>query len=132
MSWELRVRGDFSAAHALRAYQGKCERLHGHNFTAEICVRGDKLRKPTDILLDFGELKKILKTVLAELDHHCLNNTPPFDSLNPSSENLARHIFNEVEKLLPAEAKAYGVKLLYASVSEKEGQSASWLPDETD
>ena len=87
--WRLTVRDDFAAAHALRHYEGKCERLHGHNFAVELTVEGQNLTQDTEMLLDFKVLKTGLKRVLETLDHRLLNETPPFDRLNPSSENLS-------------------------------------------
>ena len=71
--WRLTVRDEFSAGHALRHYQGKCENLHGHNFGVELCVEGRDLTPDTELLLDFKILKTALKDVLRELDHRVLN-----------------------------------------------------------
>ena len=98
--WRLTVRDDFSAGHALRHYEGKCERMHGHNFGVELTVQGQRLTRDTEMLLDFKRLKTGLKTVLDALDHRLLNETPPFDVINPSSENLARHIWRGMAELL--------------------------------
>lgn len=121
--WRLTVRSEFSAAHALRHYKGKCEALHGHNFGVELTVQGDKLEKDTEMLLDFKILKQELKRVLEDLDHHILNETAPFDVLNPSSENLARHIWCRMEPRL----KTYPVRLYSVTVSEKGAQSATYM-----
>ena len=123
--WRLKVRDEFSSAHALRHYQGKCEHLHGHNFTVEACVEGDKLTPDTEMLLDFKVIKTELKAVLALLDHKNLNETPPFDSQNPSSENLARFIYKEMEQRLAP----HGVRMQEVTVSEKAAQSAGYCED---
>ena len=120
--WRLRVREDFSSAHALRHYQGKCENIHGHNFSVEVCVEGDKLAPDTEMLLDFKIIKQELKAVLSLLDHKNLNDTPPFDAQNPSSENLARFIYQELAgRLAP-----HGVRMHAVTVSEKAAQSAAY------
>ena len=67
--WRLAVRSDFSAAHALRHYQGKCERPHGHNFSVEAVVQGDTLSADTELLADFSVIKRDLKPVLDTIDH---------------------------------------------------------------
>lgn len=126
--WRLAVRADFSAAHALRHYQGKCENPHGHNFMVEARVEGRTLDAKTGILLDFGILKRALANILAPLDHVDLNATPPFDEINPSSENLAKHIGGELERFL-AENCPGAVRLRSVSVSEKPTQTAVWFPD---
>lgn len=124
--WQLCVNDEFAAAHALRHYQGKCERLHGHNFSVEVCVQGRQLTADTEMLIDFTLLKQALKEVLRGLDHCVLNETPPFDGINPSSENLARHIFRAMAghlALLP-EARQAGVRMVHVRVGESPRQSA--------
>jgi 6-pyruvoyltetrahydropterin/6-carboxytetrahydropterin synthase len=131
--WRLAVRDEFSAAHALRGYEGKCERLHGHNFAVELTVEGDALAAGTALLLDFNVLKSLLKEVLTGLDHCVLNETPPFDALNPSSENLARHIWRAAAERLAnhPDPRAAAVRLRSVTVSEKGAQSATYteLPE---
>ena len=130
--WRLTVRDDFSAGHALRHYEGKCERMHGHNFAVELTVEGSQLAAGTEMLLDFKVLKKGLKAMLDALDHRLLNETPPFDRINPSSENLARHIWQGMQAHLAAhdDPQAQLVRLHSVTVSEKGAQSATYL--ETD
>ncbi len=123
--YRLTVRSQFSSSHSLRNYGGKCESLHGHNFAVEVAVSGARLDPETEILMDFTEIKAILKDVLAPLDHAHLNEVPPFDRLNPSSENLARHI----HQTLAPRVAAFGVRLDWVTVSEKETQSATYSED---
>ena len=127
--WRLTVRDDFSAGHALRHYEGKCERMHGHNFAVELTVQGQRLTPDTEMLLDFKTLKACLKTVLDALDHRLLNETPPFDVINPSSENLARHIWREMAELLAThtDEQTREVHLHSVTVSEKGAQSATYM-----
>lgn len=96
----LQTEDHFSSAHQLREYRGKCENLHGHNWRVLVRVRGARL-DATGMLLDFGDLKNIVHDVLEGLDHTFLNDTPPFDRINPTAENLACYIFTEVESMLP-------------------------------
>ena len=117
--WRLTVRDEISAGHALRHYEGKCERLHGHNFAVELTVEGDKLTENVELLLDFKVLKRALKEELAALDHQIINEVPPFDRLNPSSENISRHIFQNVARRLAADESACHVRVHSVSVSEK-------------
>lgn len=126
--WLLTVRDEFSAGHALRNYAGKCERMHGHNFSVEVCVQGAQLTPDTELLLDFKVLKTCLKEVLKALDHRLLNETPPFDRLNPSSENLARHIWRGMAAQLAghADPQARMVSLHSVTVAEKGAQSATY------
>lgn len=129
MTWLVAARVEFSAGHALRNYNGKCERPHGHNFQVEARIIGEKLDAATGILFDFSILKKLLARAVEPLDHADLNKVAPFDRINPSSENLARHIWEFLEKeiALDAGARARGARLERVTVSEKEGQEASYL-----
>lgn len=125
----LTIRDDFSAAHALRNYHGKCENPHGHNFAVEVVVEGTRLDPETGMLLDFRTLKQLLKQVLADMDHCMLNEKPPFDRINPSSENMARHIWQKMRELLREcdDPQARETRLASVRVSEKNSQSATWL-----
>jgi 6-pyruvoyltetrahydropterin/6-carboxytetrahydropterin synthase len=94
--YEVRIDEEFSAAHALRGYKGKCERLHGHNWKVEVYVRGARL-DDIGMLVDFRELKAATRRVMHHLDHRNLNELKPFDNeVNPSSEHLAGFILHEV------------------------------------
>jgi len=101
--YHVTVRQHFDAAHALRGYMGRCERLHGHRFEVAVTLSGDRLND-IGILYDFSELKGHLKEVLSRLDHFSLNEVPPFDSQNPSSENLARFVYGELKVRLGVDA----------------------------
>ncbi len=97
--YELTIEGSFASAHQLRGYKGKCENLHGHNWKVELSVEGKALND-IGLLIDFHELKRILGEVLVRLDHKNINEIPPFNRENPSSENIARYIALETEILL--------------------------------
>lgn len=125
--YRLKVQDAFSSAHFLRNYQGACENLHGHNWKVELVVEGIHLNE-IEILIDFKELKKILKEVLEELDHRLINDLPYFQSRNPSSENLARYIFEKVKEKIK---EFPNVKVKEVSVYETEKASASYLEGES-
>jgi 6-pyruvoyltetrahydropterin/6-carboxytetrahydropterin synthase len=97
--YDLMVEADFAAAHQLRGYKGKCEALHGHNWRVQIVVSSDKLNE-TGIVIDFHELKEISREVVSSLDHSFLNDVFPFTEINPSSENIARWIYDSLKKKL--------------------------------
>ncbi len=103
-TYALTVRSGFAAAHRLKEYEGNCERLHGHNWRVEVTVESEELDE-RGIALDFREIKASISGLLSLFDHRYLNDVPPFDGMNPSSENLARHIFEEMEKRTPAPAR---------------------------
>ena len=95
-TFEVMIERNFSSAHQLRGYKGKCENLHGHNYKIEIFARGRELDN-IGLLVDFGELKGAADEVVQYLDHRNINELPPFDEqLNPSAENLARYILERV------------------------------------
>ncbi|MFH1761917.1 MAG: 6-carboxytetrahydropterin synthase QueD [bacterium] len=95
--YELMVEESFDAAHALRGYKGPCENLHGHTWKVQVFLKGDKLNK-IGILADFKDLKKALKDGLSNFDHANLNDLPEFKEINPSSENIAKIIFDNLSK----------------------------------
>ena len=93
--FEITIEETFAAGHALRNYRGKCENVHGHNYRCQVTVTGEQLDH-IGLLVDFVELKKVVHGVLDRLDHTWLNEFPPFDVLNPSAENMAKYIYDEV------------------------------------
>jgi 6-pyruvoyltetrahydropterin/6-carboxytetrahydropterin synthase len=97
--YRLTIEGNFSSAHQLRGYKGKCENLHGHNWKVVLTVRGETLNE-IGILVDFHDLKAMLKGCLEELDHINVNDHSAFITQNPSSENIARYIYQDIERRL--------------------------------
>jgi len=109
--YKLSVEQHFDAAHALRGYKGKCENLHGHRFEVKVKVTATKL-DDIGLAFDFTELKRILNTILDRFDHTNLNETPPFDKINPSSENIARTVYEAMKtEFKNAPVKLAGVKV---------------------
>lgn len=92
MSWELVVKEQFSSAHFLENYNGKCEHMHGHTFRIEAYFRVEKLDK-SGIGVDFTELKAYLRSILP--DHQVLNDVYDF---SPSAENLSRHLYYQIKE----------------------------------
>jgi 6-pyruvoyltetrahydropterin/6-carboxytetrahydropterin synthase len=111
--YEIRVQGYFSAAHHLRDYQGKCKNVHGHNWKVDVYVECDKLND-IGISIDFYDVRKALKGIIDHLDHSDLNNLPQFQSENPSSENIAKYIYRE----LNSRSVAPGVSVIKVCVAE--------------
>ncbi|PYY14108.1 MAG: 6-carboxytetrahydropterin synthase QueD [Acidobacteria bacterium] len=92
--YEVTVEDSFAAGHYLRNYRGKCENPHGHNYKVRITLQGPELDQ-AGLLLDFKELKLVMKPVIERLDHRMINDVVPFTTLNPSAENLAKFFFDE-------------------------------------
>jgi 6-pyruvoyltetrahydropterin/6-carboxytetrahydropterin synthase len=122
--YEVEIVTSFSAAHRLREYKGKCERLHGHNYRIHIIARADR-PGPGGMVIDFGELKKAANDALERLDHTFLNEIPPFVETEPSAENIAAVIFDQVADRLADKAH-----LLHSvSVWESENSRATYITD---
>ncbi|HLJ85614.1 MAG TPA: 6-carboxytetrahydropterin synthase QueD [Candidatus Angelobacter sp.] len=92
--YEVTVDESFAAGHYLREYKGKCENPHGHNYRVRVTLGGKELDR-AGLLLDFKELKEIMRHVIERLDHQMLNDIEPFTRLNPSAENLAKYFYDE-------------------------------------
>jgi len=97
--YEVKILSQFSAAHQLREHGGKCEQMHGHNWRVEVFVQGRELAED-GLLMDFHDIKAATKHVLEGIDHSFLNEVAPFDRINPSSENIARHIFESLSRTI--------------------------------
>lgn len=98
--FELKVQKEFSSAHHLLNYEGECENQHGHNWFVEAYVVGDKLNK-SNILIDYKVLKRELKVVLDYLDHQDINELPEFKGISPSSEMIAKFIYEKLKIKIP-------------------------------
>ena len=122
--YELDITREFSAAHMLKGYDGLCSNLHGHNWTVQVFIRADRL-DDIGIAADFTVIKRVLTEILAQFDHKYLNELPEFQGINPTSENIARILF---EKLAPAVAKP-GIKLDRVRVCESPTSGATYRPD---
>jgi len=99
--YEIAVEKHFDAAHFLRGYKGKCEALHGHRFKVVARIKAAGL-DDIGIAYDFAGLKQALSDILSRFDHICLNDIKPFDKINPSSENIAATIYEELKRKLAA------------------------------
>jgi 6-pyruvoyltetrahydropterin/6-carboxytetrahydropterin synthase len=105
----------FDAAHALRGYQGNCERLHGHRWEVAVCLEGPELND-LGILVDFRTVKAAIQAVTADYDHNVLNDVPPYDEINPSTEHIARTIYQALQSHLSDAAPQ--VRLAFVQVWE--------------
>jgi len=125
--YEVVVENSFSAAHNLRGYRRKCEKLHGHNWNVRVTVRGGDL-DGTGMLIDFREVKGYLGKILEKLDHRYLNEIPQFRVNNPTSENIARFIFRELKSRL----RSSRYKVNKVTVWESDTTSASYTEERPD
>ena len=102
--FELKAQMYFSAAHHLLNYNGACENMHGHNWLVEAYVKGTELDK-SNILVDYKVIKRELKTVLDYLDHKDINELPEFAGISPSSEMLAKFIYEKMKEKIHQTSK---------------------------
>jgi len=123
--YELKITSQFAAAHQLREIRGGCENLHGHNWKIEVSVTGGELGKD-GLLIDFRLIKSETKKIIDELDHKFLNELASFENLEPSSENISRHIFESLSQRLNTK----NVKIRKVTAWESDSACASyWLDD---
>lgn len=118
--FEVKVESHFAAAHHLLNYEGECENQHGHNWKVEVYMQGEDLDK-SNILMDFKVLKQILNKVLDKLDHQDINKLPAFENVSPSSEIIAKYIYDQLKDELP--------KITKVSVWETERACATYWED---
>ncbi len=121
--YKIKVKGEFSAAHRITGYRGDCARLHGHNWKVEMTIRSGVL-DGLGMACDFRVAKSILKEVLDQLDHRDLNEHSWLDGGNPTSERIAKALFEQIEGALPE-----GLELESIEVFESDRASVLYLPD---
>jgi len=122
--YQVSIEQHFDAAHFLRGYRGKCEALHGHRFRVVVRVKAAEV-DDIGLAYDFVELKRQLGDIISRFDHTCLNDVPPFDKINPSSENIASTIYNELQPKLAGAP----VSLACVEVWESPQSGVAYSPD---
>ena len=121
--FEVSVEETFAAGHALRNYRGKCENVHGHNYKVQVTVEGEELNS-IGLLVDFADIKKLIRAIVGRLDHQFLNDLAPFDAINPSAENMARYFYDEISSGL----QAPGQRIREVKIWETDITSATYRP----
>jgi 6-pyruvoyltetrahydropterin/6-carboxytetrahydropterin synthase len=106
----------FDAAHFLTKVPSEhpCSRLHGHTYTLAINVAGETNEQ--GFIIDYHEIDKIVKPIVAELDHNCLNNIID----NPTSENIVLYLRDRVLPLLP---------IYSLTIKETSKTTATWVKE---
>ena len=122
--YELMVETKFASAHQLRGYKGKCEAMHGHNWKVQVFVSAEKLNE-IDIAIDFHDIKKYAEEIVGQLDHGFLNEIFPFTEINPSSENIAKWIYDSMKKKIENEH----IQISAVTVWESDTASATYYED---
>ena len=122
--FQITVEDTFAAGHYLRNYRGKCENPHGHNYKVRVTLCGEELDR-AGLLLDFKDLKDVMRDTVERLDHQMINDLEPFTVLNPSAENLAKYFYDETQARL-REATNGRVRVKDVTVWETETTTATY------
>jgi len=122
--FEVSVEQTFAAGHALRNYKGKCENVHGHNYRVRVTIAGEHL-DGAGLLVDFGDIKRLMGGAIEYLDHRFINDLAPFDEINPSAENIAKYFYDRLSAGLANEATA---RISEVQVWETDTSSAVYRP----
>jgi 6-pyruvoyltetrahydropterin/6-carboxytetrahydropterin synthase len=125
--YEISVEESFAAGHSLRGYEGKCERVHGHNYRVRVTFEGEQLDS-RGLLLDFSEVKRLMRGLIERWDHRFLNDVPPFDVLNPSAENMAKYFYEELARGLQAGAREVPICVAEVKIWETDTATATYRP----
>ena len=123
--FEVTVEDSFAAGHYLRNYKGKCEKPHGHNYKVRVTLCGEELDR-AGLLLDFKDLKDVMRDTVERLDHQMINDLEPFTVLNPSAENLARYFYDQTQARLRATTNGR-VRVKDVTVWETETTTATYF-----
>ncbi|MCU0591154.1 MAG: 6-carboxytetrahydropterin synthase QueD [Desulfobacterales bacterium] len=124
--YELKVITRFAAAHRLTMVGTKCENMHGHNWKIEVVLQGDRLDS-AGVLMDFGDVKALLRGIIARLDHQFLNELPMFEGGQPSSERIATFVADQLQQALDVPT----VRVSRVSAWESEDACATWVATES-
>src|ERR671918_2146588 len=125
--FEVTVEQTFAAGHALRHYKGKCENVHGHNYRVQVTVEGERLNS-IGLLVDFVELKRVVREVMARLDHQFINDLEPFTVINPSAENVAKYFYDEIHSGLNLDDSEVPIRISYVKIWETDTSIAVYRP----
>ena len=123
----VKVITDFSAAHALRGYQGNCARVHGHNWKVEVSLAVSEL-DDIGISVDFRVIKEQTKMIIKALDHQFINEIKPFDQINPTAENLAYYFFKTLENNFSSLFDKQRVSVNNVSIYETDRACVTYTP----
>jgi len=123
--FEVTVEDTFAAGHYLRNYRGKCEKPHGHNYKIRVTLEGREL-DAAGLLLDFKDLKEVMKPAIDRLDHQMVNELQPFTPVNPSAENLAKYFYDEASSRLRQVTKGR-VRVKNVTIFETDATTASYF-----
>ena len=123
--FQVTVEDTFAAGHYLRNYRGKCENPHGHNYKVRVTLYGEELDR-AGLLLDFKDLKDVMRDTVDRFDHQMINDLEPFTVLNPSAENLAKYFYDQTQAKLRSATNGR-VRVKDVSVWETDTTTATYF-----
>jgi 6-pyruvoyltetrahydropterin/6-carboxytetrahydropterin synthase len=123
--FQITVEETFAAGHYLRNYRGKCENPHGHNYRVRARLEGSELDQ-AGLLLDFKDLKQAIRPTMERFDHQMMNDLEPFNTVNPSAENIARYFFQQIKQHL-ARVTGGRVTVKEVTIWETEATTATYF-----
>ncbi len=126
--FEISAEQTFAAGHALRGYKGKCENVHGHNYRVRVTVTGEKLNS-IGLLVDFVDMKRVMKEIIEYWDHRFINDLPPFDKINPTAENMARWFCDKMQNELESGVAEVPVRVTSVTIWETDTNIATYRPE---
>jgi len=136
----------FEMAHALKGYDGPCQNIHGHSYEMKVTVSGNPIMEENNpklgMVMDFGDLKKIVRTTVVDIFDHALvlNNAYPenisaelkntfnkviFLDYQPTSELMVADFAERIKAKLPED-----IQLKYVMLRETVTSYAEWYADE--
>ena len=124
-NYELTVSAEFCAAHRLNGYPGNCRNTHGHNWGVTVSVLATEL-DDLGMGMDFRDIKALVKQALSTLDHAFLNDLAPFSAMNPTAENIARHLYGELNRLLAEAAPGKALRVSRVHIAETPGAGVTY------
>ena len=125
--FEISAEQTFAAGHALRGYKGKCENVHGHNYRVRVTIAGEKLN-PIGLLVDFVDMKRLMKEIIEYWDHRFINDLPPFDQINPTAENMAQWFCEQMQQKLDSGVAQVPVEVKSVTIWETDSNIATYVP----
>lgn len=125
--FEVSVEQTFAAGHSLREYKGKCENVHGHNYRVCVTVAGAELNG-IGLIVDFVDLKRQVRAIVDRLDHQFINDLEPFTVINPSAENLAKYLYDELAKTFAGDNGKAPVRIAEVKIWETDTSTATYRP----
>ena len=127
-TYTLNISMGFPAAHSLRGYEGKCARIHGHNYRVMAEIQTEKLNE-IGLAVDYFDVKQVMRPIIEQIDHYYINEVRPFDTINPTAENIAKWFYGKLKTGLASTAATTAADLQAITLWEGENFSVRYCED---